>query len=91
MIRLIPVVVDLIALDRLFKIQIKVVLQNVGYVLFATLCMSMIALVVHGPEGSIIRQFLTIGLCILAYTVILMLNKKFRTIIISIFKRKEEQ
>lgn len=91
LIRLIPVVVDLIALDRLFKIQIKVVLQNVGYVLFATLCMSMIALVVHGPEGSIIRQFLTIGLCILAYTVILMLNKKFRTIIISIFKRKEEQ
>ena len=89
MVRLIPVVADLIVLNCLFKISIKNVIDNVSSVFFATGIMTLASWLSHGPTGSVIRQFANIILCILVYTLIILLNKSNRVMVMSFFGRKD--
>lgn len=89
MVRLIPVVADLIVLNHFFKISVKNVIDNVSYVFFATGIMTLASWLSHGPTGSVIRQFATIILCILVYTLIILLNKSNRVMMMSFFGRKD--
>lgn len=89
LVRLIPIIADLIVLNGIFKISTRNVIDNVSYVLFATGIMAFAAWLLHGSTGSIIRQFATIFLCIIVYAVIILLNKGYRVMVMSFFGRKD--
>lgn len=83
LIRILPIMVDLIVLNRVFKISIVDVLKNVGYTFFAVICMSTVAIILHGPTGDILWQFLTIFICIIVYAAIIVHNSENRKILTS--------
>lgn len=91
LIRLLPIAIDIVVLDRVFKVKFIDVVKNVGYTFFAVFCMSLVAIALNGPTGSVLRQIVTILVCIVIYMLIIVLNGNNRTVLMTFLERRKNR
>ena len=72
----------------MFQVKFIDVVKNVGYTFFAVFCMSLVAIALNEPTGGVLRQIVTILVCIVIYMLIIVLNGNNRAVLMTFLERK---
>ena len=78
MIRLLPIVFDIVALKIKFNIQPGLIFENLWYSGFAAIVMGLAGLLMKKLSDNIVWQFCSVGICMLIYFGIQVVNPKTR-------------
>lgn len=78
LVRLLPVVADLIALHYMFNIRLSEVLNNTYYSFIASIIMAGVAFMLQKISSSILWSFISIIICACVYIFVVLVNKNQR-------------
>lgn len=82
-IRLIPVIADFIVLNYMFKLRFTNIINNTGYIIVASLSMTVTCFFLQKISNSFIWNIVGVFICILVYFSLIIINPKQRARIMS--------
>lgn len=89
LVRLPPIIFDLMTLQIRYKFKLRQIMHNILYPILASVLMCLLASVLQKMRASIVWDFISIGICIFFYGMIILLNKTYRKEICSLLKGRK--
>lgn len=89
LVRLPPIIFDLMTLQIRYKFKLRQIIHNILYPILASVLMCLLASVLQKMRTSIVWDFISIGICVFFYGMIILLNKTYRKEICSLLKGRK--
>lgn len=89
LVRLPPIIFDLMTLQIRYKFKLRQIIHNILYPILASVLMCLLASVLQKMRASIVWDFISIGICVFFYGMIILLNKTYRKEICSLLKGRK--